>query len=97
MPRSLATFSVVRTNPRDSILAHANTTLRRLKGNPKIGIFYRKLQGPLRMVVAADSAYKSTEFEAGCLAFKGYLIMLVGSDKTSSYFPGGSCCVLEWF
>ena len=77
-------------------LQQANKVLRHLKNQPKVGIMYRKLQGPLRMVVAADSAYKSTEDEAGCLALKGYLIMLVGSDKTSSQFPGGKCCVLEW-
>ena len=40
------------------------------------------------MVVAADSAYKTTEDDVGCLALKGYLIMLVGSDKTDSVFPG---------
>ena len=48
------------------------------------------------MVVAADSAYKSTEDDSGCLALKGYLIMLVGSDYTASQFPGGKCCILEW-
>ena len=48
------------------------------------------------MVTAADSAYKSTEDDSGCLALKGYLIMLVGSDYTASQFPGGKCCILEW-
>ena len=77
-------------------LAQANKILKHLKANPTIGVFYRKLRGPLRMVVVADSAYKSAEDEAGCLALKGYLILLVGSDQTASHFPGGNCVVLEW-
>ena len=77
-------------------LLQANKILRYLQANPDVGILYQKLEGPLRMVVAADSAYKSTEDDAGCLALKGYLIMLVGNNKTNSVFPGGKCCVLEW-
>ena len=77
-------------------LRQANKILKYLKAHPNVGILYQKLQGPLRMVVAADSAYKTTEDDTGCLALKGYLIMLVGSDKTESRFPGGKCCVLEW-
>ena len=77
-------------------LQQANKILRYLQAHPDVGILYQKLQGPLRMVAAADSAYKSTDGDAGCLALKGYMIMLVGSDKADSVFPGGKCCVLEW-
>ena len=77
-------------------LQQANKILRYLQANPDVGILYQRLQGPVRMVVAADNAYKSTDDDAGCLALKGYLIMLVGSDKTDSAFPGGKCCILEW-
>ena len=40
-------------------LQQANKVLRYLQAHPGTGILYQKLQGPLRMVVAADSAYKS--------------------------------------
>ena len=77
-------------------LQQANKILRYLQAHPNVGILYQKLQGPLRMVVVADSAYKTTDDEVGCLALKGYLIMLVGSNETESVFPGGKCCVMEW-
>ena len=52
-------------------MQQANKILKHLKNNPNAGIYYMRLNGPLRMVVAADSAYKSTEDDAGCLALKG--------------------------
>eukprot|EP00975_Prorocentrum_lima_P055566 11651001-Prorocentrum_lima.AAC.1 len=42
-----------------------------------------------RLVVVANAAYKSNEGMSECLALPGYLILLLGSQKSESYYPGG--------
>jgi len=48
------------------------------------------------MVVVADSAYKANQECTECIALRGYLVMLIGSQPTTSLFPGGHGYVLEW-
>ena len=40
---------------------------------------YRRLEGPLRLVVVADSAYKSNEDLTDCVALRGYITLIVGA------------------
>ena len=51
------------------------------------GIVYKALKLPLRLVAVADSAYKATEALDECLALKGYLLMLVGSQESMTHYP----------
>eukprot|EP00975_Prorocentrum_lima_P011781 2506092-Prorocentrum_lima.AAC.1 len=44
------------------------------------GMFYKKLVAPTRIVIVAGAAYKSNESIIECLAHRGYLVLLVGSQ-----------------
>eukprot|EP00975_Prorocentrum_lima_P025687 5402205-Prorocentrum_lima.AAC.1 len=48
------------------------------------------------MVVVADAAYKSNENLTGCLALRAYLVLLVGSQTSTSRYPCGHCYVLDF-
>ena len=50
---------------------------------------------PARLLVVADAAYKAKPDAQECLALRGYIIMLVGANKTDSKFPGGVCNALD--
>ena len=60
------------------------------------GILFRRLQPPVKLVVVADAAYQSNETNTECTALRGYIILLVGSQKTNSHFPGGVCQLLDF-
>eukprot|EP00969_Alexandrium_andersonii_P284997 12598852-Alexandrium_andersonii.AAC.1 len=59
-------------------------------------MYFKKLVAPVRMVVVADAAYKSNEEKTDCLALRGYLVLVVGSQPTRSLHPGGHCYVLDF-
>ena len=44
----------------------------------------------------ADAAYQANQDLTECIALKGFLILLVGSDPTDSKFPGGHCVCLDY-
>ena len=75
----------------------ANHILRYVR-RVKCGLHYRKLVPPLKMVTAADIAYKANEDLTECTALRGYIILVVGSSSsgTDCHFPGGPCTVLDW-
>ena len=60
------------------------------------GIRFKKLQLPLRLVCVADAAYQANQDLTECIALKGFLILLVGSDATDSKFPGGHCVCFDY-
>ena len=55
-------------------------------------MIFQRLEPPARLLVVADAAYKAKPDAQECLALRGYIIMLVGSNKTDSRFPGGVQC-----
>ena len=72
-----------------------NRVLRYVRRVPS-GILFQKLEHPVRLVVVADDAYKAKAEAQECLALRGYIILLVGSNKTTSQYPGGTCNVLDY-
>ena len=72
-----------------------NRVLRYVRRVPS-GILFRKLEPPLRLVVVADAAYKAKPNAQECLALRGYIVLLVGSNQTTSQHPGGACVVLDY-
>ncbi len=60
------------------------------------GIRFKKLQPPLRLVCVAYAAYQANQDLTECIALKGFLILLVGSDATDSKFPGGHCVCFDY-
>ena len=74
----------------------ANKILRYVR-RVKAGVVYRKLTAPLKVVTVADSAYKANDDLSNCIALRGYVMLIVGTDKNGkSKFPGGPCVVVEW-
>ena len=72
-----------------------NRVLRYVRRVPS-GILFQRLEPPVRLVVVADAAYKAKPDAQECLALRGYIIMLVGSNATTSQYPGGVCNVLDY-
>ena len=72
-----------------------NRVLRYVRRVPS-GMLFQRLVPPARLVVVADAAYKAKPNAQECLALRGYIIMLVGSNKTDSQCPGGVCNVLDY-
>ena len=72
-----------------------NRVLRYVRRVPS-GMLFQRLVPPARLVVVADVAYKAKPDAQECLALRGYIIMLVGSNKTASHYPGGTCNVLDY-
>ena len=67
----------------------------------KCGLRFTRLTPPLKMVTAADSAYKADDSLTDCIALRGYIVLIVGQPETkntgnSGHFPGGPCAVMEW-
>ena len=58
------------------------------------GIALKKLEPPVKLVVAADAEYKSTEDER--VALRGYLVLLVGAQRSASEYPGGHCQLMDF-
>ena len=46
--------------------------------------------------MVADAAYKAKPDAQECLALRGYIILLVGSNETSSVYHGGVCITLDY-
>ena len=67
-----------------------NRVLRYVRRVPS-GILFQRLEPPVRLVVVADAAYKAKPDAQECLVLRGYIIMLVGSNATTSQHPGGVC------
>ena len=63
-----------------------NRVLRYVRRVPS-GILFRRLEHPVRLVVVADAAYKAQPNAQECLALRGYIILLVGSNETASKHP----------
>eukprot|EP00975_Prorocentrum_lima_P045566 9538060-Prorocentrum_lima.AAC.1 len=59
-------------------------------------MYFKKLVAPVRVVVIAGAAYKSNEDKTDCLALRGYLVDVVGSQPSRSLHPGGYCYVLDF-
>eukprot|EP00975_Prorocentrum_lima_P010326 2196570-Prorocentrum_lima.AAC.1 len=52
-------------------------------------MYFEKLVAPVRVVVIADAAYKSNKGKTYCLALRGDLVAVVGSQPTRSLHPRG--------
>eukprot|EP00975_Prorocentrum_lima_P024891 5225948-Prorocentrum_lima.AAC.1 len=70
--------------PKNEHLKYINRVPRYCK-RVKTGMHFKHLIAPVR----ADAAYKSNEDKTDCLALRGYLVAVVGSQPTRSLPPGG--------
>eukprot|EP00975_Prorocentrum_lima_P000450 85670-Prorocentrum_lima.AAC.1 len=59
-------------------------------------MLYKKCVAPVRMIIVVDVAYKSHEQLIDCLALRGCLVLLVGSQTSTYCYPGGDCYVLDF-
>ena len=81
-----------------------NRLLRWIRRNKaRLGVWFRKLQGPLRLITLSDSAFKAQDYQG--LVMRGCIILLVEAESSPS---GGSplavktgqgvrCQVLDWY
>eukprot|EP00975_Prorocentrum_lima_P071512 12938116-Prorocentrum_lima.AAC.1 len=74
--------------PKNKHLRYINRVSRYCK-RVKTGMYFKTLVVPVRVVVVADAAYRSNEDISHCLALRGYLIAVVGSQPSRSLHLGG--------
>ena len=80
--------------PRGQDLKRLNLALRWAKKH-RVGILFRKVKGPLRLVAISDAAFKAVPDEASGLALRGAIVLLCSDSDTSPASPDKSCILLE--
>ena len=62
------------------------------------GLHYQHLSGSVKLVCIADAAYKSIVELTDCIALRGYILALVGTNDSGvdTYYPGGKLQILDW-
>ena len=82
--------------PRVKDCKNFNLVVRYLK-KQKLGIRYRKLQGPLRLVAHSDAAFKALVGEGSGLALRGCCILLISDDNQDAPCSrDGTCHMIDF-
>ena len=82
--------------PRVKDCKNLNLVVRYLK-KQKLGIRYRKLQGPLRLVAHSDAAFKALVGEGSGLALRGCCILLISDDNQDAPCSrDGTCHMIDF-
>ena len=81
--------------PRGCDMKRLNLVVRWVKKH-KTGIMFKRIKGPLRLVVVSDAAFKSIPDESSGLALRGAVIILCSSSETSPASPDSTCCMIEY-
>ena len=81
--------------PRHKHIHRLNRLLRYCK-RVSTGMLFKRLKPPMRMVVVAGVAYRSTDGGTDGLALRGYLILVVGAQDSKSLYTCGHCWVLDF-
>ena len=86
-------------------IRRANRLLRWVRRNlNKLGVYFRRLRAPLRVVTLSDSAFKAQDYQG--LVMRGCVILLAedtpapaGGDASLTLVPGQEvkCQVLDWY
>ena len=69
-----------------------------MQRHPKVGLRYKRLEAPLRLVCFADAAFKAIPEESSGLALRGTAILLVGqgSEAPASAASSHGCRLSEF-
>jgi hypothetical protein len=62
----------------------------------KIGIWYERLTGPVRLVCWSDAAFKAMPDEGSGLALRGCCVVLTSEMSKSPTSPDGRCQLIEY-
>ena len=83
------------STPRVTDCKKLNLVVRYAKRH-KVGIWYCKLKGELRLVCWSDAAFQAIPEEGSGLALRGCCIILTGDDPASPTSQDGTCHLLEY-
>jgi hypothetical protein len=83
------------SNPRISDCKKLNLIVRYSKRH-KVGIWYEKLIGPVRLVCWSDAAFKAIPEEGSGLALRGCCVLLTTDQPGKPTSPDGRCQLLEY-
>ena len=83
------------SNPRITDCKRLNLIVRYAKRH-KVGIWYEKLDGPVRLVCWSDAAFKAIPDEGSGLALRGCCVMLTTDQPGKPTSPDGRCQLIEY-